>query len=53
MTATVSENRLVENQIELFFHNNSIGKLLHKANVRKQRVSLDKLFQFLLARCHL
>lgn len=50
MTETVAENRVIENQIEQFFHNNSIGKLLHQSNIRKQRgVSLEKLFQFLLA----
>jgi len=39
----------VENQINLFFHNHKLGKLLRQSNIRKDKgVSLDTLFQFLL-----
>lgn len=50
MSLTVPENLAVENQINLFFHNHSLGQLLRQSNVRKVRgISLDTLFQFLLS----
>jgi hypothetical protein len=50
MQQTVTEISSVENQINLFFHNHSLGKLLRQCNIRKEKgVSLEILFQFLLA----
>lgn len=50
MQQTVTEFSLVENQINLFFHNHSLGKLLRQCNIKKDKgVSLESLFKFLLA----
>jgi len=50
MQPTVTEIASIENQINLFFHNHSLGKLLRQCNIRKEKgVSLESLFQFLLA----
>lgn len=50
MQQTVTEISLVENQINLFFHNHSLGKLLRQCNIKKDKgVSLECLFTFLLA----
>ena len=50
MQQTVTEISLVENQINLFFHNHSLGKLLRQCNIKKDKgVSLECLFKFLLA----
>ena len=50
MQQTVSEIASVENQINLFFYNHSLGKLLRKCGIRKEKgISLEALFQFLLA----
>jgi hypothetical protein len=50
MQQTVSEITSVENQINLFFHNHSLGKLLRQCGIRKEKgISLEVLFQFLLA----
>ena len=50
MQQTVTEIVSVENQINVFFHNHSLGKLLRQCNIRKEKgISLDTLFQFLLA----
>jgi hypothetical protein len=50
MQQTVSEIASVENQINLFFHNHSLGKLLRQCGVSKEKgISLEVLFQFLLA----
>jgi hypothetical protein len=50
MQQTITEITSVENQINLFFHNHSLGKLLRQCNIRKEKgVSLEILFQFLLA----
>lgn len=50
MQQTVSEIPSVENQISLFFHNHSLGKLLRQCGIRKEKgISLEVLFQFLLA----
>lgn len=50
MQQTVTEISSVENQINLFFHNHSLGKLLRQCNIKKEKgVSLEILFQFLLA----
>jgi DDE superfamily endonuclease/Archaeal putative transposase ISC1217 len=49
MQQIVTEIASVENQINLFFHNHSLGKLLRQCNIRKEKgVSLESLFQFLL-----
>jgi DDE superfamily endonuclease len=50
MQRIVTEIASVENQINLFFHNHSLGKLLRQCNIKKEKgVSLEILFQFLLA----
>jgi hypothetical protein len=50
MQQTVSEISSVENQINLFFHNYSLGKLLRQCGINKEKgISLEVLFQFLLA----
>ena len=50
MQQTVSEIASVENQINLFFHNHSLGKLLRQCGIRKEKgISLECLFQLLLA----
>ena len=50
MQQTVSEITSVENQINSFFHNHSLGKLLRQCGIRKEKgISLEVLFQFLLA----
>jgi len=47
MSQIVAEITPVENQINLFFHNHKIGKLLRQSNIRKDKgVPLDTLFQF-------
>ena len=49
MQQIVTEIASVENQINLFFHNHSLGKLLRQCNIRKEKgVPLESLFQFLL-----
>ena len=50
MRQTVSDISSVENQINLFFHNHSLGKLLRQCGLKKEKgISLEALFQFLLA----
>lgn len=50
MQQTISGITSFENQINLFFHNYSLGKLLRQCNIRKEKgISLESLFQFLLA----
>jgi hypothetical protein len=50
MQQTVPEISSVENQINLFFHNHSLGKLLRQCGIRKEKgISLETLFQFLFA----
>ena len=50
MQQTVTEIISVENQINLFFHNHSLGKLLRQCNIRKEKgVSLEILLRFFLA----
>ena len=50
MQQTVSEITSVENQINLFFHNHLLGKLLRQCGIRKEKgISLEVLFQFLLS----
>ena len=50
MRQTASEITSVENQINLFFHNHSLGKLLRQCGIGKENgISLEVLFQFLLA----
>jgi hypothetical protein len=50
MSPNVAEIAPVENQINSFFHNHKLGKLLQQSNVRKDKgVSLDTLFQFLMS----
>jgi len=47
MAEILSENHVIENQIEHFICNYSIGKLLHQSNVRKQcGISLEALLCF-------
>jgi hypothetical protein len=50
MQQTVPEIASVENQINLFFHNHSLGKLLRQCNIKKEKgIPLESLVQFLLA----
>ena len=50
MGPSVAETVILENQINLFFHNHKLGELLRQSNIRKDKgVSLDTLFQFLLS----
>jgi DDE superfamily endonuclease/Archaeal putative transposase ISC1217 len=50
MQPIVAEIISIENQINQFFHNHSIGTLLRQCNIRKEKgIPMESLFQFLLA----
>jgi hypothetical protein len=50
MNQIVAGIAAVENQIHSFFHNQNLGQLLRKSNIRKEKgLCLDTLFQFMLS----